>query len=424
MITNSATATAAATATAITGATTTTTVIITTTTTIAIGIITLTTTGIATATGAHRSITLIETEQLKSVPHSLRMLHFLNGFYAELTRLSSVAHRLTMFHFCASPTLVGWVGGRSACCSQQAPYIWVGPGSLQLENIYIYIYIYLYIYIYILSIYVLAATKIMICATIARGAQRTADSLADVQVNNLRRPFGPWHAACYYAILQWNRKHLERHAVTIRSVRAQCNPDHKAAQLHKDLFQAVAGQCILQTFNKYASEERLRHKLGRWRFHDPPGFVARRAQVSLLLLNQYSRSCVVSSYLRALNGWLTSARMFTIMLCAHAPGPSFRNHCRMDLGAMVGIDLCNHLVRLRKTYLCKTSWRWRSASMLLAGRPSNCESENRQIIYRSFCFCMLAKGYGAPRLSRCLRDRSKDSLSGCCFFRLYLPFLL
>ncbi len=158
-----------------------------------------------------------------------------------------------------------------------------------------------------------AASKLRLCATVARDVKRKGDALMDTQVENLRRPFGPWHSSCYYANLQRNLLHLKQHAITMHAVQAQSDRASKKGKLRKDSFQAVARQWIQQKCEEYRTQHRVRHKLHRWKLKDPPAFVARRAQANFLVLKEYCRPCVVSAYIRSLfNGWPTSARMRTM----------------------------------------------------------------------------------------------------------------
>ena len=154
------------------------------------------------------------------------------------------------------------------------------------------------------------ASKLRICATIARDSRRRHRELDNVLLDNLRRPLGDWHSQSLYSILEANRAALQDHGITVASVRA----DPSCAGRKQDAyFQRAARAMIQATIAPFNAENRIRHKLERWNLSGPPAHLARRACLNFTLVQDCCRPCVASAYLRTLwNGWPTTHRMRTL----------------------------------------------------------------------------------------------------------------
>ena len=69
----------------------------------------------------------------------------------------------------------------------------------------------------------------------------------------------------------------------------------------------------MSAFAPFYVEERVRQRIGRWKFPSPTVRVARRMCLNFDLLRDCCRPCVVGSYFRTvLNGWPTTHRMRTM----------------------------------------------------------------------------------------------------------------
>jgi hypothetical protein len=134
-----------------------------------------------------------------------------------------------------------------------------------------------------------------------------AERIRYAQSNSLRRPFGRWHDGSFAKRLCDNQRNLRLLGMKI---------DTKAAQTGG--FQKVARKTIASTLYRYDMEHRIRCKIGRWKFADPPGHVALRLKENFKLFQNRLPPAVIANYLRVLwNGIPTSRRMATMPSFAH-----------------------------------------------------------------------------------------------------------
>ena len=132
--------------------------------------------------------------------------------------------------------------------------------------------------------------------------QLTAKSICEAHKTAWNRPFGQWHYQSIATRLCDNHDSLRRSGIKIE----------KLATYHKD-FQKQARVEIARTLRPYDLEERLRSKIKRWHFADPPRHVAARIRDNLKAFANVLPPAVIASYLRALwNGIPTSRRMSSV----------------------------------------------------------------------------------------------------------------
>ena len=130
-------------------------------------------------------------------------------------------------------------------------------------------------------------------------------------MDSLYRPFGEWHQRSFYQVLHRNMVEIESKGISYRSLIDVVRP--KRPKDTDNSIQAMAREKIQKAFSKFSAEERIRHKITRWKLRDPPGHMARRIYARLDTLRTLCRPCVVSGFLRTLwNGWPTSRRMRTM----------------------------------------------------------------------------------------------------------------
>jgi hypothetical protein len=130
------------------------------------------------------------------------------------------------------------------------------------------------------------------------------ENLRIAQSNFLARPFGAWHYKSFVQTLCDNEKQLRADGISIGSISSgsQCK-----TQLN---FQKEARLQITSRRGHFDLENRIRRKIARWKFYDPPAHVATRCMRMFGHLGKTASPAVCAGYLRALwNGWPTSARM-------------------------------------------------------------------------------------------------------------------
>ena len=123
------------------------------------------------------------------------------------------------------------------------------------------------------------------------------------QCNSFARPFGAWHRQSFVTLLRNNERELARAGITIRDLLMETAKGASS-------FQRKAREQIVKNVSRYDLESRIRHRISRWRFADPPAHVTSRCIRLFEILKKKSSPAVCAGYLRALfNGWPTSARM-------------------------------------------------------------------------------------------------------------------
>ena len=81
----------------------------------------------------------------------------------------------------------------------------------------------------------------------------------------------------------------------------------------KEVSQTSSRHAIKATLAPYNAEERLRHKIKRWKIDGPPTKLVKQISRSISVIGGSCRPCVISGFFRTLwNGWPTSARMRTM----------------------------------------------------------------------------------------------------------------
>ena len=152
------------------------------------------------------------------------------------------------------------------------------------------------------------AAKLRLLQTIGKNyIVRKHEQILSAQSDHGRRPFKGWHNASYAKILYDNERELRGlgiHGDSILAVAQDASPNS---------FQRQARKLVVRHFTPHSIEERVRHKMKRWRFYDPPRHVAERIVNNFNLLAKSVPPAVIASYLRALwNGVPTTRRMGTM----------------------------------------------------------------------------------------------------------------
>ena len=151
------------------------------------------------------------------------------------------------------------------------------------------------------------AAKLRLVASTFPDLSEMARELLDVQLENLRRPLGPWHMNSFVSILQRNQEYLQSNGITANAIKAQIAT---SASRKPDSFQAAVRKAIVQVEGAYNIHNRIRHKFKRWRLEVLPGHIPARVQSTLHLIGARCRPCIAATLWRTMwNGWPTSARM-------------------------------------------------------------------------------------------------------------------
>ena len=84
----------------------------------------------------------------------------------------------------------------------------------------------------------------------------------------------------------------------------------KSEGKHPEFQKKVRAQ-IAKQMPSFNFENRIRHKIARWKFADPPAYATNRCMKLFGILEQKASPAISAGYLRALfNGWSTIARMW------------------------------------------------------------------------------------------------------------------
>jgi hypothetical protein len=194
------------------------------------------------------------------------------------------------------------------------------------------------------------AAKLRVITTVAQDYYAKGRELDEVKMEHLRRPFGTWHERCYYKVLQKCKDDLANAGLRIENIRHLAAP---AGAMEKERgFQSAVTDIIKAKLAPYNAEDRIRRKVKRWRFHDPPAHVANRILANIKTIGQKCRPCVVAMFFRTIwNGWPTTARMRNI------PGAKGTSKCVLGC-SQTAEDRIEHYL------LCPKAW-----SVLQKPRP-------------------------------------------------------
>ena len=189
------------------------------------------------------------------------------------------------------------------------------------------------------------AAKLRVLHSICPQARNMLNELMDIQVENLRRPLGPWHRRSFVEIIVHNEDALRNAGITLSSIEQSLSLSLDRAIS----FQAAARQAITNPKRSLdALAHRIRHKLQRWKLQVPPGILVQRVFRNFKLLGQTCRPCVLAMQWRTLwNGWPTSARMRSLTKADVAP-------CLFGCGS--GLDRIEHCA------VCEVAWSYLGAS--------------------------------------------------------------
>jgi hypothetical protein len=133
---------------------------------------------------------------------------------------------------------------------------------------------------------------------------RLDEELRMAQSNHLARPFGAWHRKSFVHALHSNAQQLRAEGISIDSIRGKRKDK---STFH---FQKEARLQITIRQSNFDLENRIRHKIARWKLPGPPAIVAARCVRLFTHLGKNASPAVCAGYFRALwNGWPTSARM-------------------------------------------------------------------------------------------------------------------
>ena len=186
------------------------------------------------------------------------------------------------------------------------------------------------------------AAKLRLLTDVAKDATQKQDDIKRVQAEYLHRPFGAWHSTPLFKILDDNRIDMERVGINMQGVRKRMKQHGKARR--KVSFQKVARQMIKSRLEPLDIEERIRHKVKRWRLVGPPAHLASRIARNIKLVGKSCRPCVTGMMFRTIwNGWPTTARMRSM------PNSSRTSTCL--LGCPGGEDRIEHYL------VCEVAWR-------------------------------------------------------------------
>ena len=151
-----------------------------------------------------------------------------------------------------------------------------------------------------------------------------AESIRVAQLDSIRRPFGKWHQNAYAKTLRENWVSCKQHGVRINAAASNSQKASRAI--------------LVQKLCPFDIEERIRSKVKRWLFKDPPRHVAMRLARNFGALKGKLPPAVISSFFRALwNGIPTSRRMATcpdfkqvpcVFKCSSAAADSLEHYCR------------------------------------------------------------------------------------------------
>ena len=156
--------------------------------------------------------------------------------------------------------------------------------------------------------------------------RRKAELIQKTKTDCLRRPFGVWHDKSYAQMLCDNWTFIRQQGIKL------------SASRDLQQFQKEARARIARKLVPYDIEERIRKKIERWKFQDPPRLVVSRLARTFQILQERVPPAVRSTYLRALwNGVPTSRRMRTckdytivgcVFKCSERAEDSLDHYCR------------------------------------------------------------------------------------------------
>jgi hypothetical protein len=159
--------------------------------------------------------------------------------------------------------------------------------------------------------------------------RRKAELILKAKSDSLRRPFGTWHDRSYAQMLCDNWAFIHQQGINLS----------RSGDLKQ--FQKEARAEIVRERSHYDIEERIRRKIERWRFQDPPRLVVSRLIETFRILQERMPPAVRATYLRALwNGVPTSRRMRTckdytivgcVFKCSERAEDSLEHYCRCPL---------------------------------------------------------------------------------------------
>lgn len=151
------------------------------------------------------------------------------------------------------------------------------------------------------------------------------------QLDTFHRPFGKWHQASYASRLCNNLKTLASYGISKETI-----ANHPTGN-HRNNFQKIARDVVVHKMVRYSCEERIRRKIKRWKFTDPPAHVTNRIMNNIDVMKKAVPPAVRASYFRALwNGIPTSRRMASmkgyivrncVLNCSDTAADSIEHYC-------------------------------------------------------------------------------------------------
>jgi hypothetical protein len=165
--------------------------------------------------------------------------------------------------------------------------------------------------------------------------KKQAERIQFEQLDSIWRPFGNWHNQSYAKRLCDNHRYLLSLGINISP--------------KTEDFQKAAQDAIAHKLGPYNMENRIRCKIDRWRFLDPPGHVAARLCKRFRILQKGASPAVTANFLRALwNGAPTSRRMRSmpdfvhrncVFDCTKRAEDSLEHYCKCPIlkEALLGI---------------------------------------------------------------------------------------
>ena len=164
------------------------------------------------------------------------------------------------------------------------------------------------------------------------------------QFDTFHRPFGKWHQASYASRLCNNVKTLASYGISKEKI-----ANHPIGN-HRSSFRKFARDMVVHKMVRYSCEERIRRRINRWKFTDPPAHATNRIMNNIDVMKKAVPPAVRASYFRALwNGVPTSRRMASmkgyivrncVLNCSDTAADSIEHYCHCPVLRSLLADGC------------------------------------------------------------------------------------